>query len=308
LRPEDLAREIVEDNVSGAAQLAIKAAHAFLKLTSGKIDLKSVRRLAKALADARPSMPPIANISYAILRCVEERVSQGDDLRDAVELAVRSTVKAYRENLRRTIQEAAAILRKYGSILTHSYSSTVAASLESCPGLRVYVTESRPGFEGRRLAERLAQMGMDVTLIVDSAASYVIDRGLVEAFVTGCDAILDDCSIVNKIGTKMIALAAHDAGAPFIVVTDTWKTAVHGFSLEEHPPGEVYEEVSGKLSALNPYFEVAPARLISFYVTESGKLGREQLSERLRELMRVIMAGEGSSVRGMRRRTQLGSR
>jgi len=302
LKPEDLAREIVEDRVSGAAQLAIKAANTFLKLASEKADLKAVRRLAKILAEARPSMPPVANLAYATLKLVEERISEGEDLKDAVELAVRSIVKTYQDHLRKTVQKAAAVLRRYDSILTHSYSSTAAAAIELCSGLRVFVTESRPKYEGRRLAERLAQKGLDVTLIVDSAASYVIDRGLVDAFVTGCDAILDDCSIVNKIGTRMIALAAHEAGTPFIVITDTWKTAVHGFSLEEHSPSEVYEKTSEKLSALNPYFEIVPARLISFYVTESGKLKREKLSEKLKELLEMITTKNKVSLKNPRHR------
>jgi len=292
LKPEEIAREIVEDHVSGAAQLAIKAANAFLKLASEKTDLKTARKLAKILAESRPSMPSIANMAYITLKLIEERVSEGEDLRDAIELAVRSAVKTYQDNLKKTIQNAVKILRRYDSIITHSYSSTTAAAIELCDKLRVFVTESRPGYEGRRLAERLAQKGLDVTLIVDSAASYVIDRGLVDAFVAGCDAILDDCSIVNKIGTKMIALTAREAGIPFIVVTDTWKAAVHGFSFEEHSPSEVYDKLAGTLTALNPYFEIVPARLVTFYVTEDGRLDREKLSERLKELWKEITAGE----------------
>ena len=292
LKPEEIAKEIVEDHVSGAAQLAIKAANMFLKLVSEKTDIKAVRKLAKILAESRPSMPPIANISYVILKLIEEHISEGENLRDAVELAVRSAVKTYQDNLKKTVQNASKILRKYDSIITHSYSSTAAAAIELCSKLKVFVTESRPGYEGRRLAKRLAQKGLDVTLIVDSAASYVIDRGLVDAFVTGCDAILDDCSIVNKIGTKMIALTAGEAGIPFIVVTDTWKTAVHGFSFEEHSPSEVYDKLAGTLTALNPYFEIVPARLVTFYVTEDGRLDREKLSERLKELWKKITTGE----------------
>ena len=307
LKPEEIAKEIVEDHVSGAAQLAIKAANAFLKLASEKTDLKTVRKLAKILAESRPSMPSIANMAYITLKLIEERVSEGEDLRDAIELAVRSAVKTYQDNLKKTIQNAVKILRRYDSIITHSYSSTTAAAIELCDKLRVFVTESRPGYEGRRLAERLAQKGLKVTLIVDSAASYVIDRGLVDAFVAGCDAILDDCSIVNKIGTKMMALAAREAGIPFIVVTDTWKIAVHGFSFEEHSPSEVYEKISGKLTALNPYFEIIPAKLITFYITEDGKLTREMLSEKLKEFWKEMASQDKVALKDIHNRKSASS-
>ncbi|MEM4648574.1 MAG: hypothetical protein QXK09_01165 [Nitrososphaerota archaeon] len=272
----DLVREIREDSVSGASQLTIKAAAAFLKLLEKSASIKDVRRLVKALADARPSMPSIANMAHMIGSIIEKEVSAGKPIEEAIENAVRKCIGEYQGSLRKAVQNASEIMRKCSSILTHSYSSTIAGALESCREVKVYVTESRPGYEGRRLAERLAARGHDVTLIVDAAASYVIDQGLVDAVMLGCDAILDDGSIANKIGSKMIALSAMDAGIPVNIVTDLWKAAIYGFGLEKHPGEEVYAgEV--KLRCLNPYFEVLPPRLISAYVTEKGALRVEEL-------------------------------
>lgn len=281
---ESLVEEIVEDRESGASQLTIKAARLFLKLLERKPSMGEVSRLARLLAEARPSMPSIANLAYMVLGDVKRLTSTGMGLEEAVESAVRSAVKDYQRRLRDTIKEAVRLLSGYRCILTHSYSSTLATAIELCEDLKIIVTESRPGFEGVKLAERLASNGFDVTLIVDSAASYILERGEVDAVVVGCDAILDDCSIVNKIGTRMIALAARDTRTPFHVVTDLWKAAVHGFAFEEHPSEEVYGRGVEGISVRNPYFEKVPPRLISKFITEEGILTPRMLREKLLEL------------------------
>jgi len=284
LRAEKLVEELIEDRQSGAARLTIKAASLFLKLLETRPKMSMVSKLAKLIAEARPSMPSVANMAYMILRLVEEETSAGVDLEKAIESAVRSAVKDYQRRLKEVIRNGARLLLGYRSVLTHSYSSTVAAILESCEGLKVFVTESRPGLEGLRFAERLAASKVDVTLIVDSAASYVLETGEVDLVLIGCDAILDDCSIVNKIGSKAIALAASETEIPFNVVTDLWKAAIHGFSYEEHPPEEVYDgEVEG-IKVLNPYFERVPRDLISRFITEEGSLKPLELRDKLSDL------------------------
>lgn len=272
----DLVKEIREDSVSGASQLTIKAAALFLKLLEKPVSIKDVRRLVKALAEARPSMPSIANMAHMIGSIIEKEVSAGKHVREAIENAVRRCINEYQNALRSVVQNASEAFKRYSSILTHSYSSTIASALENCRGISVYVTESRPGYEGRMLAERLAARGHEVTLIVDAAASYIIDQGLVDAVVLGCDAILDDGSIANKIGSKMIALSAMDAGVPVNIVTDLWKAAIYGFSLEKHPEEEVYSGEAG-LRCLNPYFEILQPRLITSYITEKGDLKVDDL-------------------------------
>ena len=278
---EDLLREVVEDRVSGASKLTIKAAGLFLKLVEEKPTLRAVKRFARLLSKARPSMPSIANVAAAVALEVEAEVAAGRELRDAVERAVRRVVKEYQASLRAVVSNGVSLLSAYESVLTHSYSSTVAAILEESEGLEVVVTESRPGLEGIKLAERLARKGLKVTLVVDAAAASML--GEVDAVLVGCDALLEDCSFLNKVGTKMIALAAADAQTPFYVATSLWKAAVHGVAVEEHPPNEVYGG-EAPIRARNPYFERTPGDLVSGFVTEEGVTGLEGLRRRLAEV------------------------
>ncbi len=282
MKLDEIAKEIREDRSSGASQLTLKAARAFLKLLEERPSMRNVRRLVRILAESRPSMPSISNMAYRVNELIENKISEGENLSEAIEDSVRTAISEYQSALRMVVENAVDELKEHDSILVHSYSSTVAAAIEGCRKLKIYVTESRPGYEGRRLAERLANRGYDVTLVVDAAASYVIDRNLVDAVVFGCDAILDDCSIANKIGSKMIALAAADAGIPVEVITDSWKAAIHGFSFEEHPSEEVYIG-DPRVQALNPYFEVVPSRMISMFITEWGAIKPQELARKLRE-------------------------
>ena len=280
---EELIREIVEDKVSGASKLTIKAAYLILRVVEENPSIRTLRRITQILAKARPSMPSIANISALIALNAESQIAEGVDLLKAVERAVRDAVREYQENVRRVIEKGVATLSQYSSILTHSYSSTVSTVLEKIgeTGVRIIVTESRPGLEGVKLAERLSNKGIEVYLVVDAAAAYVLEE--VEAVAVGCDAILEDASFLNKVGTHMLALASSELGRPFYVVSDTWKAAVYGVEVEEHDPKEVY---SGKspVKALNPYFEITSPKLVSGYVTEHGLLRPSEMKKLLKEV------------------------
>ncbi len=279
----ELIREIVEDRVSGASKLTIKAAYLILKVVEANPSIETLRRIVQVISRARPSMPSIANISALIFSIAEAEYTEGADLVKAVERAVRDAVREYQEDVRTVIDRGVAILSRYSSILTHSYSSSVAAVLEKIgeAGARIIVTESRPGLEGVRLAERLANKGIEVYLVVDAAAAYVLED--VEAVAVGCDALLEDASFLNKIGTRMLALASRELNRPFYVVSDLWKAAVYGVEVEEHDPKEVYSGESN-VNALNPYFEITPSNLATGYITEKGVLKPGELRKVLKEV------------------------
>lgn len=292
---ERLVERICGDRVSGASQLTVKAAESFLELIEEDGALEDVRSLGALLRKARPSMPSIANISTLVMKEIEDRVRGGRRLKEAVREAVDEVLNEYRDRMKRVIEVAASTISRFRRILTHSYSSTVASILEKVKGLEVYVTESRPGMEGVRLAERLLDAGLRVTLIIDSAASHIIRE--IDAVIVGCDALFRDGSFANKIGTRMIALAAESEEKPFYVATDLMKAAVHGFGYEHGPPEEVYRS-SRPIRVLNPYFEVTSPHLVHRYLTDEGELDEKRLRGKLNEIWSRLslhsMRDEGS--------------
>src|SRR5690606_501904 len=77
----------------------------------------------------------------------------------------------------------------------------------------VYATETRPWLQGARLtAWELMQDGIDVTLIADSAAAYLMQSGRVQWVVTGADRIAANGDTANKIGTYALATLARAHG------------------------------------------------------------------------------------------------
>jgi len=92
-------------------------------------------------------------------------------------------------------------------VLMLSRSGTVLNTLRhEDPMPAVVVAESRPACEGLlHMAEALAEHGHAATLWTDAAISTVIDQELVEAVVTGADAVLVTGDVVNKTGTRVAA-------------------------------------------------------------------------------------------------------
>ncbi len=148
----------------------------------------------------------------------------------------------------------------------------------------VYVDETRPLLQGARLtAWELARLGVDHTLVVDSAGPSVLARGLANAVVVGADRIAANGDVVNKIGTYPLALAAARAGIPFLVAApeSTVDAAVAtGADVEiEVRDGAELAPPPGT-ATLNLAFDVTPADLVTAVVTED-RLVRPARGERL---------------------------
>jgi methylthioribose-1-phosphate isomerase len=139
--------------------------------------------------------------------------------------------------------------------------------------------ETRPLLQGARLtAWELREMRAPFRLLVDSAAASVLARGLADVVLIGADRITRNGDTANKIGSLGLALAAHHAGVPFLVVApestvDMTTRDGAGIDIEERGPDEV-TSFRGVLSApagtrtLNPAFDVTPASLITAIVTD----------------------------------------
>ena len=156
--------------------------------------------------------------------------------------------------------------------------------------VHVWVDETRPRNQGASLtAWELMQAGVPCTVVADNAGGWLMQQGQVDAVIVGCDRVAANGDVANKIGTLLKALAARDAGVPFWVAcpTPTLDRAVpdgHGIPIEMRDPRELthvrarrvqgnIEEVAlmqDGVRALNPAFDVTPARLVDALITEDG--------------------------------------
>lgn len=156
--------------------------------------------------------------------------------------------------------------------------------------LHVWVDETRPRNQGAALtAYELGQHGVPHTIIADNAGGHLMQRGLVDLCIVGTDRVTANGDVINKIGTYLKALAAHDNSVPFYVAlphsTIDWSTPDGpSVEIEERSADEVLK-MTGRLPdgaiatvdiaapgspAANPAFDVTPARLVSGLITERG--------------------------------------
>ena len=160
-----------------------------------------------------------------------------------------------------------------GSVLTHSRSSTVEYVLrqlgQSDTLSSVICTESRPLNEGVTLANALSAF-LDTTIIVDTLADRVMNQ--CDCVFLGADAIDSRGNIVNKIGSRLLALSAQDHGIPVICLAEAMKIhpekRVAALPEEFHCAAELGHTLNADISVTNQYFEVIEHRLISKIISD----------------------------------------
>jgi len=172
--------------------------------------------------------------------------------------------------------------------------------------LHVWVDETRPRNQGASLtAWELGQHGVPHTVIADNTGGHLMQHGMVDMAIVGCDRVTARGDVCNKIGTYLKALAAFDNGVPFYVAlpspTIDWtlQDGVKEIPIEERAAEEVTHisglcedgqvrtvQVTPKSSrAANYGFDVTPARLVTALITEKGVV-RQPDREKLRALFK----------------------
>ena len=288
---ERIIKQIARDNRSGAAEILRRASEALSLLEAHEQDdIENARRrviaACAAIARAQPGMAPLVNLASAVVVA-----ALASPRADEVMRASAATASAFFDNASRAATaaalRAASLIYEGATILTHSRSSTVLAALKeakaSGKSVRVIATESRPVLEGRALAESLARASINVTLIADAAAAAALEKA--DCVLVGADKVTPENSI-NKIGTRMIALAARERNVPVYALCDTSKFTSHTGSsslrADQRSPDELWPAAPEGIEVLNCYFEPTPLDYFTAVITEDGSLLPEQARQRAR--------------------------
>ncbi len=293
---KDTAKRIKELQVQGARNVAIAAVKAIqtqaeqTKAKNKAAFLTELREAKNIFVASRETEPLMRNAIRRIYTKAQEA-----DTEEVAELSqlVFSTANHFLTELdasrERTAEIGAKRIRDGMVIFTHCHSSTVTLMITKArnqgKNFKVICTETRPAFQGRITAKELADLGIESTFIVDSAArTFMTDVDLV---VVGADAITSEGNIVNKIGTSAIAVLAHEARKPFYAVSELLKfdpeTLGGEFEkIEQRSPVEVWNEAPPKLSVCNPAFDVTPNRYIHGLICEEGIIAPQAIVEVMR--------------------------
>ena len=303
--PQDALASAVEalraDRRSGASALTRQLAQALARwageapAADRQEFLARLRAAARWLAEARPSMLALANVAGLLVEAAAD-APQGaavSTLRRRVQEAARQVIKGWELASERIAAHARSLLP--ATVLTHSYSASVMAALRARRPERVVACESRPLLEGRATTRELAAAGIAVTLVTDAQGPLFLSQ--VEAVLVGADGVLADGSVVNKVGTYPLALAAHDRGLPFYVACESLKvssgTEWTEADSEEGDPAEVLAEAIEGVTARNIYFEHTPGRLVTALIMDEGVFRPDQLGPLVDRARRWTRALEG---------------
>lgn len=283
---QDQIDSIMADNLSGATEIVNNTARALSTMCaeepfdSQDTLLEVIQSVARRLMTTQASMAPLTNLLNRVFFAVTSAPETETALEAVIETTQAFTVEL-EEARREVVRKATSLIPAGVTLLTHTYSSTVATALIQAGQLgrnpHVICLEARPLLEGQRLAIELAETGIDVTFAIDAA---MYDRLLnCELVLVGADSLTDK-GVVSKVGTAAIAVCAQTLGVPVYVLTDTtkiWPDGLGSPPLSPHPTKEVWEGAPPNVRVTNYYFDLTPWPAISGVVTEKGLLTPEEL-------------------------------
>ena len=262
--------------------------------------LDQLRTAARQLSKLRPSMAAVANTVAHVCEPLHPLPTQGsvDDLRDRL-LRVHQRATQVTRAWSTVSGEIFAHVRPLlgTSLYTHSRSGTVEYALTTLAQERprgttkIIISQSHPGDEGIGLARKLSETGMEVWLVADSACGVFV--GDAEAVIVGADTVRSDGSVVNKVGTLPLALAARESGVPVYVLCETMKIAAPSFPLgfEEMDPNELLPYPVAGVTVRNVYFDLTPSALIGKIISEQGSLTPldiEDIADRAEQMLTLL--------------------
>ncbi|MGO8951519.1 MAG: translation initiation factor eIF-2B [Ktedonobacterales bacterium] len=302
--------EVQNDHEHGASWLARRSAEILGAISAPSSDEESpsatayqrllrLQTTARSLAKVRPSMAAVANTVAQICEAIyplpsedsageaesRERLAQ---VHQRAEQAVASWSSASTAIFTLVRPLLGAVLYTHSRSGTVEYALTRLAQERGIGGTKVILSQSHPGDEGIALATTLAKAGVDVRLVADAACGLFV--GEAEAVVIGADSVRSNGSLVNKVGTFPLALAAREARVPVYLLCETQKIAAPDFALvlEEMNASELLPTPATGVTVSNVYFDVTPYKLISRIITEKGILTRPSITAIARRAARLL--------------------
>lgn len=300
----------VQDVIAAIREMAIRGAPAIgvaagmgLALGAQSIDTENYgifrKRFLEMAEQMKSARPTAVNLKWAVERMIKIVEGMHDDQVEEIKETIRKESQMILERdieINHKIgQRGLALVPDTATILTHCNAGALAtggygtalgvirAASEAGKDIHVFVDETRPFLQGMRLtAFELREDNIPATVIVDSAAGYLMRKKRIDLVITGADRIASNGDMANKIGSYQLAVLAKENKIPFYVAAplSSFDLDLENGDLipiEEREPEEVLS-FAGHLvgpegvNAYNPAFDITPAQYISALITEKGVL------------------------------------
>ncbi|MBI0582850.1 MAG: S-methyl-5-thioribose-1-phosphate isomerase [Methanomassiliicoccus sp.] len=295
-----VAEAIRNMTVRGAPSIGAAAAYGMALAARNGVDL------GEAANTLRGTRPTAYDLFYAVDHMVNS-LELGDDPVKAADGYADQVV----ERCRLIGKHGAELIEDEQKIMTHCNAGALAtvdigtalapirAAWNEGRHIYVYVSETRPRLQGMRLtAWELYNEGIPHSIVVDGAAGHFLRKD-VNMVIVGADRIAANGDFANKIGTFDKAVLCNELAVPFYVAApiSTFDFSIPGGNdivIEDRSEDEVIrvgrERLAPKGStALNPSFDMTPAKYVTGFITEVGILRPAEIDRVRREKF----AGEG---------------
>ncbi len=297
---KDVIRGIQRMVIRGAPAIGVAAAMG-LALGARSIRVKSYagfmdrfREISNEMILARPTA---VNLKWAVERMTDLAENMAgspvDEIKSALRLESERVLSEDIEINRKMGKNGQNLVPKGGTILTHCNAGSLAtggygtalgvirAAHEKGKGIKVIADETRPWLQGLRLtAFELMEDGIPVSVIADNAAGSLMRQKRIDLVITGADRIAANGDVANKIGTYQVAVLAKTNKIPFYVAAplstiDPAAKSGEMIPVEERDQEEICQFGKQKIGpsdvkAINPVFDITPAKYVSAIITEKG--------------------------------------
>jgi len=278
----------------------IKGQDKIIAESSNKTDfILKMKEIAKKLAWAQPTETMAQNIlGFIIFELQDPEVKNINDckkvfkektneLKNVIEKNEKEFTRNGLELMKSSIKKSRSL-----NILTHCHSSGVRSILKLANNnvdFRIFNTETRPVFLGRTTAQKMVDSGIDVTMIIDSAAPFVVSdksgpKFSIDMVLLGSDAVTLNGAAINKIGSYGISLSAFHEKIPLYIVVSLLKIKKGVYNILDIPIeirscNEVWADAPKGLDIINLAFDIIPSEFITGFITEFGILKPEEVKD-----------------------------
>ncbi|KQM10658.1 MAG: S-methyl-5-thioribose-1-phosphate isomerase [Candidatus Methanomethylophilaceae archaeon] len=279
----DVAESISNMTTRGAPSIGATAAYGMCLAALKGDDIE------KAAAFIKAARPTAYDLFYAVDHMADALRGGADPVEaaDAYAQTIIDKCLAIGRHGEPLIKDGAKVMThcNAGALATVDVGTALApmrAAHEKGKRFFVYVSETRPRLQGMQLTSwELLQEDIDHAIIPDGASGHFLRDG-VDLVILGADRIAANGDFANKIGTFEKAVLAKELGVPFYVAAPI---STFDFSTRrgedikiEYRSQEEITVVSGVriapegARALNPSFDMTPAKYVTGFITERGIL------------------------------------
>ncbi len=254
-------QKILSDNKSGSSKILLKLI-SWSKSNSG--DKKTLLGMINIAKNGLRSFSAI----QAFIKEFKKIIKTGNTSK-IIDFLNKQTEKI-KDRYSNLFKNSLPYLKNSKRIVTLSNSKTlieILGRLNEVTKITVIIGESRPQLEGRIMAKELLKHKIKTEIIPDALLPNAVEKANVA--IIGADIVLANGDIVNKIGSRSLAIACKYFKKPFYVLATSDKFSTKTKYIPENKSGnEIWSYNHKLLTKTNYYFEVVERRLITKIITD----------------------------------------